>query len=240
MLSYTSDILPQIQASIEDDSDETAVKILHWTNLSLDRLSKSHLWRQLRKSVDTLVSGGGSDTTGLIEVPTDLLTLHALYPVASGWTKLYYVFYQAVGLRSVEANPREKYFWIPAGMNEAQTALQMYLYQPDGSVYNGDVLWDYQIRHPAVAVGQDNIFIDCLQTLTLLILQWALRNSKYDIDAKQLEGDIQQAMRIELSGASQGPAELTPPGMTVTSPGLFSLHAARGSAQSVWGGDTDS
>ena len=241
MLHFDSDVLPAVQDTLEDSSDETKAQIVVWANLALDWLAKSFKWRQLRGTVDTTTDEtySGSDSNGKIQVPTENFIHSGLYPVDDGWTTLPYTFYERTRQDlSEEHDRRTKYYWLPAAtvFTAGSESEYWYLYEPDGTVYEGDVLWDFQIKHPAVVSGSDSpIAIPCRQSLMVLIMQWALRNSKYDVDARSLELDLQKALRLEIGMAGQGKKEVELPGRG-TVPPLFAAQRqkSRGTT-STWG-----
>lgn len=71
------------------------------------------------------------------------------------------------------------------------------LTDPYGNEYTDDVTIDYQIEHPPLVLDDDQLLIPMERTLSLMVVQQFLQQSKYDVDAQRLENAIFEARLAE-------------------------------------------
>jgi hypothetical protein len=101
-------------------------------------------------------------------------------------------------------------------------------------LYSGSAVCSYQMEHPRLALDDQRLLIPCEQTVRLLVLQQAMRQNKYDVDAERLRYDLQSAFRLEM-GPEGEENEITPPRGLNGGPPLFSGTSSRTRPRGLFG-----
>jgi len=103
---------------------------------------------------------------------------------------------------------------------------QWQLFHPDRTVYSEtDIIIDYQMFHPRLAVRRDRILIPCSHSIMIATLREANRNLKFDNDALALDRDFEAALTIESGSKNREPQVSLPRGLN-DSAGMFA-HQSR-------------
>lgn len=104
----------------------------------------------------------------------------------------------------------------PAGMK------QYILETPQGEAYTDDVTIDYQVVHPPLREDNDMLLIPMERTLSLMVVQQFLHQSKYDVDAERLKLEIMEARIAEYATESTNRQDNAP------KDAMFSFRSKRG------------
>lgn len=76
---------------------------------------------------------------------------------------------------------------------------QYILTSPDGTLHTSTVTVDYQTDHPPLIDDDSEVLVPMERTLALSTVQQFLNQSKYDVDAARLRGEILEAKLVEYS-----------------------------------------
>ena len=105
-------------------------------------------------------------------------------------------------------------------------AKQYVLLDPSANPYTDTVTVDYKVMHPQLIDGDDELLIPLERTLSLMVVQQFLQQSKYDVDAQRLENAIFDARHIEYGNEPTAIQDSAPQNT------MFALRSMRGNGRS--------